>query len=99
MAFPNRAPVVLSWLWPQVFVVTFQYSAKHFQQCFNMQWSVQHGKGAVPEGVGQAPNTFAFRGLTWSDDDRGRGGIQPAKQFQNPEATFGVEGRPIGGPG
>ena len=71
MAFPNRAPVVLSWLWPQVFVVTFQYSAKHFQQCFNMQWSVQHGKGAVPEGVGQAPNTFAFRGLTWSDDDRG----------------------------
>ena len=99
MAFPKRAPVVLSWLWPQVLVVTFQYSAKHFKQCLHMQWSVQHGEGAVPEGVGQAPDAFAFRGLAWSNDDRGGGRIQSAKQFQDPEAALGVEGRSIGGTG
>ena len=81
MASPNGAPVVLAWLWPQVLVVTFQDSAEHFEQCLHVEWSVQHGERAVPEGMGQAPDAFSLRGLAWADDDRRRGRIESAKQF------------------
>ena len=41
--------MVLSWLWPQVFVVSFQDSAEDLEQCLHMEWSVQNRKRAVPE--------------------------------------------------
>ena len=95
MAFPGRVALVLSWLRPQVLVVSVEHAAEDLEQSLHVQRAVQNREGSVTQRMGQSTDPLTLRGLPRPDDDRRRGGIQSPKQLQHPHTGgLRVAGRP-----
>jgi hypothetical protein len=63
--------------------MTPQHAPQRLKQYFNMQWSVDDGKGTVSQRGRQPSGIFASTSLAWPNDDGWRGRVKPAEQLQN----------------